>query len=86
MHKFTINKYITLSLQDEKTIIYVNKEEFIQCKSLLLNIPTNYFQAFEDIESIDDAAELFIWSENEQKITENKISPEIEFWGHCSNL
>lgn len=86
MCEFKINKFITLSLRDEKTIIIVNNEEFIQCKSLLLNIPADYAQVYSDIESIDDAAEIFEWSESVQGQKKVRIPPEVEFWGHCSNL
>ena len=86
MLTFIVNEYITLSLKNEKTVIYVNNEEFMQCKSLLLNIPAKYVQFLYDVESIDDAAEVLEWSETEQKPVEFRIPPEVEFWGHCSNL
>ncbi|MFX1571677.1 MAG: leucine-rich repeat domain-containing protein [Promethearchaeota archaeon] len=86
MHEFKINKYITLSLKDRKTVIYVNNEEFMQCKSILLNIPIDKNYNYDYIASIDDATEVFEWSEKEQKVFEYKIPPEVEFWGHCSNL
>lgn len=86
MLTFRVNEFITLSLRDEKTVIYVNGEEFMQCKHLLLNIPTKQDNPFESIESIDAAAEALEWSETEQEPVEYNIPLEVEFWGHCSNL
>lgn len=86
MHKFKVNNYITLSLQDEKTFIYVNNEEFMQCKSLLLNIPTDRAQFSNDFKSIDEAVEIFEWSEAKQETFDYRLSSKVEFWGHCSNL
>jgi len=38
MQEFFVNKYLSLRLEDELTIIYVGKIHFLQCKYLLLNI------------------------------------------------
>lgn len=58
MEEFIINDYITLRLENNKTVIYVNNEVFLQCKYLLLNIPIENIEDFEDIDNIDDAAEV----------------------------
>lgn len=79
MLKFKVNNYITLSLQDGATVIYVNNEEFIQCKSLLINILANNAQVYNDIGSIDEVVGI-------SQPGKLMISPETEFWGHCSNL
>jgi len=85
MREFKVNKYITLKLENNETIIYVNSERFDQCKFLLLNIPVNEIKSFDEIESIDEAAEKLDKSmEMERKKLE--IPLETEFWGHCSNL
>ena len=87
MKEFIVNEYITLKLEGKKTNIYVNGELFRQCRFLLINIPIEEISTFDDIESIDDAAERsrrnFEQRENQQEIN---IPPETEFWGHCSNL
>ncbi len=92
MKEFQVNNYITLKLEDGKTNIYVDGELFEQCRFLLLNIPINEISSFDEINSVDEAAEnlskkmekrYFPWGEN--KIPEI-ISPEIEFWAHSSNL
>ncbi|MBD3197389.1 MAG: hypothetical protein GF317_20200, partial [Candidatus Lokiarchaeota archaeon] len=84
--KFELNKYLTLKLEKGKTNIYVNGEEFRQCKFLLLNIPVNKVSEFDEIESIDEAAERLDRSMEGEGRHEHKIPPETEFWGHCSNL
>ena len=83
--EFQINEYLTVKLENDKTNIYVNREYFSHCKFLLLEIPTEDPYRTEEIESIDEAAEKLDRSLEGQK---NKylIPPEIEFWGHCSNL
>jgi len=86
MNEFIVNEFITLRLEDNKTIIYVNNERFNQCKFLLLDIPIDEMTSLEDIESIDDVAEKLDRSLEFKKDRKITIQPEIEFWGHCSNL
>lgn len=85
MSNFPINDFITLRLEDGKTNIYVNNELFIQCKFLLLNIPADDIDIFNDIESIDEATEKLDKS-MEGDSSDYFIPPETEFWAHCSNL
>ncbi|KKM87872.1 hypothetical protein LCGC14_1264540 [marine sediment metagenome] len=79
---FKLTKYLTLKLIDNKTVIYVNNQKFMHCKSLVLNIPLEEVHNFNGIQSIDDAREKL---ENYIPV-EVDIPPETEFWGHCSNL
>ncbi|MFW9876616.1 MAG: hypothetical protein ACFFG0_26270 [Candidatus Thorarchaeota archaeon] len=80
MKKFQINEFITLKLEGKKTNIYVNKKLFIQCKHLLMDINIKESDLYEDIGSIDNAIE------NLSNKYEIELPPEIEFWGHCSNI
>ena len=82
---FVVNKYISLALEDDATIIYVNGKYFNQCKFLLLNIPVDNITDFDDIESIDEAATRLDSTLETQK-NKHDIPPETIFWGHCSNL
>ncbi|MHA1194041.1 MAG: tetratricopeptide repeat protein [Promethearchaeota archaeon] len=82
--EFIINEYITLRLEDGKSNIYVNEKLFTQCKYLLLSIPIEELHTYDSIESIDEAAELL--DRSLEGKTENIILPEVEYWGHCSNL
>jgi len=88
MLEFKINDFVTLKLEDGKTNVYVNGEEFIQCKYLLLNVPAQDIGLYDEVDSIDEAAEKLDRSlePSNQKIFQINIPPEVEFWGHCSNL
>jgi len=86
MLEFKINELITLKLEDNKTMIYVDHMEFKQCKYLLLDIPVEKISSFDEIESVDEAAEKLDHSEEPRKNTTSRIPPEVEFWGHCSNI
>jgi hypothetical protein len=88
MEEFTINKFIKLRLEDGKTVIYVNDERFDQCKFLLLDIPVNEMTSLNELESIDDAIQKLDHSleQRDENGSKHIIPPEVEFWGHCSNL
>lgn len=81
--EFVINDYLKLKLEQGRTIIYVKNRPFRQCMYLLLNIPVNKVEEYDEIKSIDEAA-LKLNRKMEQN--HNIIPPETEFWGHCSNL
>lgn len=83
MFEFKVNKYISVRLEDSKTKIYVDNEFFIVCKFLLLNIAHEDLIFLDDLQSIDE-----IGLDNSLEGNNNKhiLTPEIEFWGHCSNL
>ena len=80
---FKVNNFITLKLENNETIIYVNGKRFNQCKFLMLNISYDRITGFNDIESIDEVASKLDKSLENKEL---KIPPEVEFWGHCSNL
>ena len=82
--KFKINEYLELRLEKGKTNIYVEGRLFNQCKYLLLKMPSDNFKNLEDIDSIDEAAENL--DRSLERANNHYISPETEFWGHCSNL
>lgn len=85
MKEFKINQSITVKLEyisgkGKVTNIYVNKRLFRQCKHLLLQVPKNNLQTYNNFNSIDELADVADIDEG------SKIPPEVEFWGHCSNL
>ncbi len=86
MLKYKINKFLDLRFENGKTNIYVNNELFRHCKYILLNISNGNSQYFTEINSIDDAVGIlngsFEFLEGEFEI----ITPEMEFWAHCSNI
>jgi len=92
-----INEFITLKLENGKTFIYVNGKRFLQCIRLILNIPKNDTRLYDEIESIDEAADLYNKHLYQNRIVTgpmarplldhtHDITPEEEFWGHCSNI
>ncbi len=86
MKEFKVNKSITLKLENNKTNIYINDELFLQCKFLLLNIPTGGVNSPKIINSIDEAAEeldSYLEVGVDYKL---KMSAEDEYWAHSSNL
>ncbi len=86
MIEFKVNEYITVRLEDKKSNIYIKEELFQQCKFLLINIPVEERSSFIKIDSIDDAAKLLDPSLEEIEGYHYNITPEVEFWAHCSNL
>lgn len=99
MTEFKINDLITLKFRYPSTEIYVNGKRFIQCKQLLLSIPKDDVEKYSDVESIDEAVEIYDHSvyksqiyrddgipEMENDENYSLIEPEEEFWDHCSNL
>ena len=92
-----INQYITLKLVGGRTYIYVNSRRFIQCIRLILNIPKNDVHLYDEVDSIDEAAKLYSKHVFQNRIVRgpmavpvpnqrHNITPEQEFWGHCSNI
>ncbi len=87
--EFKVNKYLKLKLENGKTNIYIKGELFINCKYLLLNLPEDSntkTSLLSKINSIDDAANYLDDSLEELEGVTYKISPEVEFWAHSSNL
>lgn len=80
--RFNINMFLSLELKGDKTYIYVNGENFRQCKYALLNIPIEDIDHYSKINSIDDVIYNLDHTLEESAV----IPPETEFWAHCSNL
>jgi len=68
MKKFKVNEYITLKLEDDKTFIYIKDEKILQCFRLFLNIPQDKITKYDQIDSIDEATEIY-----DRYLYENKI-------------
>lgn len=93
MKEYQINKYITLRLERNNTVIYVNNERFDVCHFLLVNIPTKIVGSYDTIESIDEVADRLGWTDDGQEFDddylqdaeEHYIDSETEFFGHCSS-
>lgn len=74
-----------LNTEGQRTMIYIDGEKFEQCKYLLLDVPLTQIKELDNIKSIDEAEQKL---DHSQEIfpDSDKISPETEFWAHCSNL
>ena len=81
--EFTVNQYLKLKLEGGRTNIYVNNRRFMQCMYLLLNISVDRIEDYDEIESIDEAA---VKLNRSMERNHNKVPPDTEFWGHCSNI
>jgi len=88
--KFKINDYMTIRLikgkEKKRTLIFVKNLPFDQCNFLMLDIPIDEVQFYDEIDSIDEAADRLGWTYEGQEDVKYTIDPESEFWGHCSNL
>jgi len=84
--EFKINEHLTLKLIKGKTEIYIDEEPFHQCKYLLLNLTQKDFKNFDQIDSIDEAFEVYNKMDKNHEREHDLIDPESEFIGHCSNL
>lgn len=81
MREFKVNEFISLILEDNNTIIYINGEEFIHCKGVVLDRTLDELTHTTSNLSIDQLAELA-----EYEPSGDSVSPETEFLVHCSNL
>ncbi len=85
--EFVVNEIISLKLEEGKTNIYLKGELFRQCKYLILSIPIERIEDFKDIKSIEDTVEKLKSTERDERVDlKYDISPEEEFFGHCSNI
>lgn len=81
MKTFAINRYLNLKLKDKKTFIYVGDKEILVCKKVGVNITPRKIEDYLKYENVDDLEGL-----NYEIEEEIKVSPENEFFVHCSNL
>ena len=84
--EFKVNAYITLKLEDKETIIYIGGERFRSCKAVSLDIPISKTTHLNDIESIDELVDKLKNLNVNSNLSKTELSPEDEFWGHCSSL
>lgn len=89
MKEFKVNDFITLKLEEGRIDIYVKERIVFQKMFLLLNIPVKNNEKSENIESIDQVADILGWKKWGQvsiNVYEKEMDPETVFWGYCSNL
>ncbi len=82
-----------MKLEGNKTMIYVNGKLFLQCKYLLLNRRSDEIQELI-LNSVDEMEDFLDNSLEPVQLDDPEsdhdivfeLSPEVEFWGHCSNI
>jgi len=83
---FNITPKLKVKFENNKSVIYVDGRLFNHCKFLLLINPQEK-ERQRDIDSIDEAKKnLSTDLERRIKPEDLGITPEQEFWAHCSNL
>ena len=81
---FEVNEFISLKLIFSKTLIYVYDDLFLNCQKVALNLVPSEFEKYKDFDNIDDIIEF---SKSHMPSEESiSITPEEEFWAHCSNM
>ncbi|MHA1334145.1 MAG: hypothetical protein ACTSPW_00170 [Promethearchaeota archaeon] len=98
MKERKINDYITLKMDESgRTVIYLKDKPFLHCMGVVLNIPNEKLTFFNEINSIDEAIEIYnkylydkelhhLKNHEHIEYTEIGITPEEEFLVHCSNI
>jgi len=79
-----ISSNIEMRLEDNQTNVYIDGNYVATCMDLKVIIPRENIQDFDQINSIDEISDLLNNSDSNPDIY--YISPEEEFWGHCSNI
>ncbi len=85
MQEFKVNDLLTLKLENSKTVIYVKGKKFRQCMYLLVNKKVDELEDLLTLDSVEDLVEDLDHSLGEGE-NHDEIPPEVEFWGHCSNI
>lgn len=78
--QFRVSPYIVLRLEGTKSVIYICDKKLLVCKDLLLEVSESnvgFYNSFNSVDEIIDSSAPGLNLE---------ISPEVEFWGHCSNI
>lgn len=83
-----LNDYLKVKYEKGHTNLYVNDQLFRKCKYLLLNIPEDNIEQYDNIKSIDDAEEQLSHElhANSGRRIKLGIDSKQEFIAHCSNL
>lgn len=84
MQTFIANEFISLKLEGDKTEIYINDKRFNQCKYLLISLPVQELDDWEEYKSMDEIIKISENGKGEQHA--DGLSGEEAFVGHCSNI
>lgn len=78
-----IPPHIELKLENNQTNVFVEGEYVETCMKLKVIIPKENIRDYDHISSIDELSDYVSDSDLHDAYS---ISPEEEFWGHCSNI
>jgi tetratricopeptide (TPR) repeat protein len=86
---YVVNEHLDVVLEDnDKTHIYIDGVQFIQCMRLVLNIPLTDNPV--EVTSIDDAKDSYGTAFHghgiEPPVHDIYLDSQTEFQGHCSNI
>ncbi|KKN61851.1 hypothetical protein LCGC14_0517830 [marine sediment metagenome] len=81
---FQVNKFISLKLIFEKSLIYICDELFLACNKVALSLAPSKFEEYSDFDDIDKIIDFY--KSKFYPKEEVMITPEEEFWAHCSNM
>jgi len=87
-NEYWLTPLLSLKLIKSQTYFFVKDRQFRQCKFLILTLPVYQLNSHEGMDSLDEIIEDSNISEVEQDMLEAELmlTPEEQFWGHCSNL
>jgi hypothetical protein len=83
--EFQINRYLKLKLEGSETVVYIADKKFRQCKFVIFTTPLIDLSLVSSIDSIDELLDLKIGNQNFH-IDGLQVSPEEQFWVHCSSF
>ena len=86
---YELNENIVLKLILDKTLIFVCGDLFITCQKTIIALAPTEFKDYDDFYEIDDIIDYYREEETKNKEWKEQgvsISPEEEFWVHCSNM
>lgn len=81
---FEVNEFISLKLIFSKTLIYLCGDLFLTCQKVALSLSPNEFETYKDFDNIDDIIDFYSSQTSSEEVI--SITPEEEFWAHCSNM
>lgn len=82
--EFQVNEFISLKLIFSKSLIFIQDDLFMTCQKVALNILPGKVGMYDDFNNIDDVIDFY--KSQTPSGGEISITPEEEFWAHCSNM
>jgi Leucine-rich repeat (LRR) protein len=78
-----MNEYLSVRLVHGLTEVFVGEKRINQCKLVLMNFPRERVKELGRFETIDELSEF---AEKKELDFTPEITPEEEFWAHCSAI